>query len=463
MNFFNNYSIKDLRPADYNPRRIDDEAFSKLIESIKTLGVIKPILLNANGTLIAGHQRVKALLALHRETVPAIVLPQVALKDEARLNLFHNSVETNNAEGIQEKWADVKSGYYILDSLNITTSHRGDAKVFKEICRLIAKYGNWGSVVVSQATGRIIFNSDYAAACSLLNKSMLAYGIAPEHEELALKMLSGDYGKYVFDDLQFHNLNQTKCQMHRLRDGAKGKQNRSTCYERIVLPNVTKAQRGVDFGEGYGDYRRKLAKDGYNIFGYEPFRRTDGANQIAVETIIASIKRLTQEIENDGLFDYVVLDSVLNSITSLDYERYVLATCNALLKPSGTLYLATRKIPDSQYKVAEFSRNKSREIEFIDDNQFSAIYREGMWTAQRFHTPETLNTLLEDYFETVELPSNLFTANQLVAVAKRKKRLSADVYKTALTEEFNPDYNGFRHNRHGKLFISLLAANDSLQ
>ena len=53
----------DLKPADYNPRRISPTAFGILQDSIRALGVVKPIILNADGTIVAGHQRTKAMTA----------------------------------------------------------------------------------------------------------------------------------------------------------------------------------------------------------------------------------------------------------------------------------------------------------------------------------------------------------------------------------------------------------------
>lgn len=59
-------SIEELHGADYNPRIISDESFSKLKESLRTFGVCKPVIANSNGILIAGHQRTKAMKEIGR-------------------------------------------------------------------------------------------------------------------------------------------------------------------------------------------------------------------------------------------------------------------------------------------------------------------------------------------------------------------------------------------------------------
>lgn len=55
--------ITDIKPADYNPRRISDDEFLKLQNSISTFGVVDPIIINLkNNKIIGGHQRYDVLL-----------------------------------------------------------------------------------------------------------------------------------------------------------------------------------------------------------------------------------------------------------------------------------------------------------------------------------------------------------------------------------------------------------------
>ena len=56
-------SIKDIKPAEYNPRMISDEDYGKLQKSINKFGLVDPIIVNLkNNVIIGGHQRYKALL-----------------------------------------------------------------------------------------------------------------------------------------------------------------------------------------------------------------------------------------------------------------------------------------------------------------------------------------------------------------------------------------------------------------
>lgn len=50
--------INEIKPADYNPRRISKKEYNKLKESIDKFGLTDPIIINLkNNTIIGGHQR----------------------------------------------------------------------------------------------------------------------------------------------------------------------------------------------------------------------------------------------------------------------------------------------------------------------------------------------------------------------------------------------------------------------
>nr|DAD85329.1 MAG TPA: adenine specific DNA methyltransferase [Siphoviridae sp. ct8Ri8] len=58
--------ITDLKPAEYNPRRIGDEDYQKLKNSISTFGLVDPIIVNLkNMHIVGGHQRYDVLLDEH--------------------------------------------------------------------------------------------------------------------------------------------------------------------------------------------------------------------------------------------------------------------------------------------------------------------------------------------------------------------------------------------------------------
>ena len=60
---FEKINITEIVPAEYNPRRISEEEFLKLQNSIESFGLVDPIIINLkNNHIIGGHQRYDVLL-----------------------------------------------------------------------------------------------------------------------------------------------------------------------------------------------------------------------------------------------------------------------------------------------------------------------------------------------------------------------------------------------------------------
>lgn len=311
-----------------------------------------------------------------------------------------------------------------------------------------------GGSVICDENGAIITNAEYTIACKLLDKPLLIYKMKNDKINLLKEYLKEDYGKYYFDDLEVKDYNQTFCQMHRLTGN---KELKSTTYTRYVLPILDKNKRILGFGAGKCAYPKKLREQGYNIFMYEPFYRFEKSNAFDIETIISFINEIQEEIKQNGLFDIVILDSVLNSITSLDMQHLVLLACNALLNKDGMLILGTRSLGKTTMTAkSKRATNRKRDIEFLDDEQFSITFRNGVWTKQRFTTKEQLQKELKPYFKEVETRGNE-TRSNIYAICKYPIRFSKLEYKKALETEFNMQYpNGFKHNKHAELVQSIL-------
>jgi len=77
--------INELKPHPKNPRVHPDSAIEKLERSIKEYGWTNPILVSADGYILAGHARLKAAEKAGIEEVPVIYLPLEGAKAEAYL------------------------------------------------------------------------------------------------------------------------------------------------------------------------------------------------------------------------------------------------------------------------------------------------------------------------------------------------------------------------------------------
>jgi hypothetical protein len=86
-----NIPVGNLNPATYNPRKISRQMLKSLKATIKEFGMVDPLIVNKDMTLIGGHQRFKACLELGFTEMPCVVLDLTKSKEKA-LNLALNKV-----------------------------------------------------------------------------------------------------------------------------------------------------------------------------------------------------------------------------------------------------------------------------------------------------------------------------------------------------------------------------------
>lgn len=71
-----NRSPKELKKADYNPRKISDKDFKQLKKSLSTFQCVEPVVVNQfegrENVIVGGHQRLKAMIDLGWDEVPTI-------------------------------------------------------------------------------------------------------------------------------------------------------------------------------------------------------------------------------------------------------------------------------------------------------------------------------------------------------------------------------------------------------
>lgn len=86
--------LSDLRPAAYNPRRElqpGDPAYEKIARSIEQFGYVDPLVVNKDGTVIGGHQRLQVLKDLGAEEADVVVLDLDKDREKA-LNIALNKI-----------------------------------------------------------------------------------------------------------------------------------------------------------------------------------------------------------------------------------------------------------------------------------------------------------------------------------------------------------------------------------
>ena len=81
--------IKDLKPATYNPRQISTKQYKDLKASVKKFGLVDPIIVNKDMTVIGGHQRLKICKELKHIEIDCVVL-DLSKEEERELNIRLN-------------------------------------------------------------------------------------------------------------------------------------------------------------------------------------------------------------------------------------------------------------------------------------------------------------------------------------------------------------------------------------
>jgi len=88
-----NRQIKELIPADYNPRQLSEKQFADLKESMETFGQMEPAIVNTHegreGIIVSGHQRIKVAESLGHSVYPCIEV-SLPLEKEKQLNIRMN-------------------------------------------------------------------------------------------------------------------------------------------------------------------------------------------------------------------------------------------------------------------------------------------------------------------------------------------------------------------------------------
>ena len=135
-----NYDITHLRGAEYNPRFIGEDDLARLAESVRELGLVKPLIVRGD-LLVAGHQRTKALRKLGITRAAVYVLPcETTVYDEVRFNQLHNGTDFDSGdERCRVSGLEDKHGFVQVSASQISGNMRAKmAYVLSNICHFRA-------------------------------------------------------------------------------------------------------------------------------------------------------------------------------------------------------------------------------------------------------------------------------------------------------------------------------------
>ena len=119
--------VADLLEYEYNPRKMTAQQMRKLRESLEKFGLVEIPVVNADGILIAGHQRCKALVALGRsEELVDVRVPNRQLTEQEfkEYNIASNAIKGDWVDEIlREHFADVDLGDFGISLAEMEELH----------------------------------------------------------------------------------------------------------------------------------------------------------------------------------------------------------------------------------------------------------------------------------------------------------------------------------------------------
>ena len=112
--------LSELRPAEYNPRKAltpEDKEYQDIKRSIEKFGYVDPIIINSDGTVIRGRQRLTVLTDMGYETADVVVV-NLDKDDEKALGIALNKI-TGERDDIRQMSdnREVKGGLYRTEAI----------------------------------------------------------------------------------------------------------------------------------------------------------------------------------------------------------------------------------------------------------------------------------------------------------------------------------------------------------
>src|SRR5215467_7810532 len=89
------WPVDRVIPSEANPRTHTDEQVAQIAASIREFGFVNPILVAADGELIAGEARLRAAQSLGMREVPVIVLAHLSEIQRRALAIADNQLALN--------------------------------------------------------------------------------------------------------------------------------------------------------------------------------------------------------------------------------------------------------------------------------------------------------------------------------------------------------------------------------
>ncbi len=142
-----NIKTETLRPSEYNPRIMSEAEMAKLKGSILEFGLVEPLVVNKDLTIIGGHQRYEALKSLGWKEVPCVMV-DLSKEKEKVLNLALNKIQGTWDEF---KLSEVISAVGDFEMLTKTGFEKEEVQLLQELLDVDVDYLTKDDKPITQA------------------------------------------------------------------------------------------------------------------------------------------------------------------------------------------------------------------------------------------------------------------------------------------------------------------------
>lgn len=321
------------------------------------------------------------------------------------------------------------------------------ASFVKDNCKLITEYGDALCAIV--CGNEVVFGNNYIRACQCLNIPCHVYSLDPSKRMMFDYYFKKSYGFFSYDHIERADFVQGRAQMT-------NKTFEHSQIYRMALPFITAENNRnlhiFDFGCGkaFSITHMKQVLGYRHSVGLEFFNHNRVG--ISVEKGNEMIDNLIAHVQKYGLFDYVICDSVLNSVNSQKAEDSVLGCLLLFCKLGGSIFFCGRSMK-SVYEKRNFkkaTKNCEYDARFLDENGLTAKMTQGQWYYQKFHSPDDIDRIVERF------GFDVFTRKDDGKMwkigAMKVKELPDEAYMEAIDFEFNMKLpNNRRYGRHNDI------------
>jgi DNA modification methylase len=204
------WPIDRLTPFDHNPRTHSDRQIEQIVASIREFGFVNPILVGADGVIVAGHARLAAARRIGMLQVPVIVLGHLSAPQRRALVIADNRLALNagwDEEMLQVELAALQEQEFDLDLVGFDD---------QELARLLAQPDAADGLTDEDAVPAV---PEIATCCPgdfwTLGPHKLLVGDAT-HQDAAVQLMGGETADLILTDPPY-GVDYTGCTEERLK------------------------------------------------------------------------------------------------------------------------------------------------------------------------------------------------------------------------------------------------------